>query len=435
MWISLILLSWAAEGDSPRFRGPSGAGVFAPGFPTQWAADKNLVWKTPLPGGGWSAPIVIGDKVFFTTAISYGDDKPKNFVEGVKDIRSMVPIMARKPDRSYRFELHCLDRATGKPLWKAEAAEKKPPHPCHPSNTFATETPASDGQRVYTLFNSAGVLAAFDLQGKKLWSVETGAFKMTAGFGTGSSLAVGEGMVFVQNDNEEQSFVAAFDGATGKEIWRAKRDGKSAWASPLLWKNKARTELVTCGGGRVVSYEPKTGKEIWWLGKVASFTASPAADEERVYFGYSNPTTVGSLYAIEAGAEGDLTPKDEGEPGKGIAWIRKGAAPGMPSSVSVGGYVYVMGSVGLGCYDAKTGEVMYRQRLPKIRTVAASLWAAGDKVFVLDEAGNTFVLKVGPKYELMNINSIDDTFWSTPAIAGQELYLRGTNALYRIGAK
>jgi outer membrane protein assembly factor BamB len=436
MWIAtLVLLVPTAEGDSPRFRGPSGAGVFAPGFPTEWAADKNLAWKTPLPGGGWSAPIIVGEKVFVTTAVSGGDDKPKNFVEGVKDPRSMVPIFAKKPDKAYRFELHCLDRATGKPLWKAEAADAKPPHPCHPSNTFATETPASDGKHVYVIFHSIGVLAAFDLEGKKLWSVETGAYKMTAGFGTGSSLAVGEGLVFVQNDNEEKSFVAAFDTTTGKEVWRDKRAGKSAWASPLLWKNKVRTELVTCGGGTVTSYEPKTGKVLWSMGKLSSFTSSPAADDDRIYFGYSNPTTVGSLYAIKAGAEGDITPMDDTEPTAGIAWIRKGAAPGMPSAVSVGGYVYVMGSVGLGCYEAKTGELQYKQRLPKIRTVAASLWAAGDKVFVLDEAGTTFVIKVGPKYELLGTNAIEDTFWSTPAVAGKELYLRGTNALYRIAAK
>jgi outer membrane protein assembly factor BamB len=258
---------------------------------------------------------------------------------------------------------------------------------------------------------------------------------MTAGFGTGSSLAVGEGLVFVQNDNEEKSFVAAFDTTTGKEVWRDKRAGKSAWASPLLWKNKVRTELVTCGGGTVTSYEPKTGKVLWSMGKLSSFTSSPAADDDRIYFGYSNPTTVGSLYAIKAGAEGDITPMDDTEPTAGIAWIRKGAAPGMPSAVSVGGYVYVMGSVGLGCYEAKTGELQYKQRLPKIRTVAASLWAAGDKVFVLDEAGTTFVIKVGPKYELLGTNAIEDTFWSTPAVAGKELYLRGTNALYRIAAK
>jgi len=438
MWLAVWLLglvSCGGEGDSPRFRGPSGAGVFPPGFPTEWTSNKNLAWKTALPGGGWSAPIVVGDKVFVTTAVSGGDDKPKNFVEGVKDIRSMVPAMAKKPDRAYRFELHCLDRATGKPLWKAEAADAKPPHPCHPSNTFATETPASDGQRVFTLFHSVGVLAAFDLEGKKLWSVQTGAYKMTAGFGTGSSLAVGEGLVFVQNDNEEKSFVAAYDAATGQEVWRAKRPGKSAWATPLLWRNKVRTELVTCGGGQVTSYEPKNGKVLWSLGKVASFTSSPAADDERIYFGYSNPTSVGSLYAIEAGAEGDLTVQDEENLPKGVAWIHKAAAPGMPSPVSVGGYVYVMGSTGLGCYDAKTGQPQYKQRLPKIRTVAASLWAAGDKLFILDEAGTTFVIQVGPKYELLGTNSIDDTFWSTPAVAGKQLFLRGVHALYCIAAK
>jgi outer membrane protein assembly factor BamB len=427
MLTALLLLCLAA--DSPRFRGPDGSGVFPPGFPTEWAADKNLAWKAEIPGGGWSAPVVVAGRVFVTTAVSGGDDRPKNFVEGVKDVRSMVPIFATKPDRSYRFEVHCLDAATGKTRWKQAVAEKKPPHPCHPSNTFATETPASDGERVYALFNSAGVLAAFDLDGKKLWEQETGAFRMTAGFGTGSSLAAGAGLVFVQNDNEEKSFVAAFDGKTGKQAWRAERKGKSAWASPLLWKNRARTELVTCGGDRVVAYEPATGKELWSLGKVASFTSSPAVDEERIYFGYSNPTTTGPLYAVKAGAEGDITP-DADDRSPGLAWLRRSSGPGMPSPVSAGGYVYVMGSVGLTCYDAATGEVKYKQRLPKARTVAASLWAAGDRIYVLDEAGTTFAMKAGPKFELAGTNRLDDTFWSTPAAADGALYLRGTKALY-----
>jgi hypothetical protein len=120
------------------------------------------------PGGGRPAPIIARlVRVFVTTAVSgSGDDRPKNFVEGVKDVRSMMPMFAKKPDKVYRFELHCLDAVTGKPRWKQTVTEVKPPHPCHPSNTFATETAASDGQRVYTLFNSAGVLAAFDLDGK-----------------------------------------------------------------------------------------------------------------------------------------------------------------------------------------------------------------------------------------------------------------------------
>lgn len=428
MVFAFLLLSLAV--DSPSFRGPNGSGVFAPDFPTEWAGDKNIAWKAEIPGGGWSAPIIVDGRVFVTTAVSgSGDDRPKNFVEGVKDVRSMMPMFAKKPDKVYRFELHCLDAVTGKPRWKQTVTEVKPPHPCHPSNTFATETPASDGQRVYTLFNSAGVLAAFDLDGKKLWQRETGAFKMTAGFGTGSSLAAGMGLVFVQNDNEEKSFVAAFDGRTGEPGWRAERKGKSAWASPLLWKNKVRTELVTCGGDRVVSYDPKTGKELWSLGKVSSFTSSPAADEERLYFGYSNPTTTGPLYAVKAGAKGDITPNADDQ-SEGLAWLRRSSGPGMPSSVSVGGHVYVMGSVGLTVYDATTGEVCYKQRLPKARSVAASLWASGDRVFVLDEAGTVFVIKTGPKFELLGTNKIDDTFWATPAAANGALYLRGTGALY-----
>ncbi|MGL4554334.1 MAG: PQQ-binding-like beta-propeller repeat protein [Gemmataceae bacterium] len=427
MLITLLLLTLAA--DSPSFRGPDGSGVFAPGFPAEWAAGKNVAWKAEVPGGGWSAPVVVAGRVFVTTAVSGGDDRPRNFVDGVKDIRSMVPLFAKKPDKSYRFEVHCLDAATGKPVWKQEVAAKVPPHPSHPSNTFATETPASDGGRVYALFHSAGVLAAFDLDGKKLWERETGAFKMTAGFGTGSSLAAGAGLVFVQNDNEEKSFVAAFDGKTGEPAWRAERKGKSAWASPLLWKNRVRTELVTCGGDRVVSYDPKTGAELWSLGKVASFTSSPASDTERVYFGYSNPTTTGPLYAVKAGAKGDVTP-DADDKSEGLAWLRRSSGPGMPSAVSAGGMLYVMGSVGLVAYDAATGEVKYKQRLPKARTVAASLWAAGGRVFVLDEAGKAFVVKAGPEFELLGTNELDDTFWSTPAAAGGALYLRGTKALY-----
>ncbi len=430
----LLVLAAGAWGQASRFRGDGGTGVIdKAAFPHQWGKDRNIAWKAAVPGGGWSAPVVAGGRVFLTAADSGKDaDRPRDFTAGVADLRSMLPFVQKGPDRVFKFDVLCFDRATGKLLWRKTAAESRPKYGVHPSNSYATETPATDGERVYSLFANAGALVAHGLDGKELWKKDVGVYKTGAGFGPGSSLAVGMGLVFVQYDNEEKSFVAAFDGKTGKEAWRSERKTKTSWATPLLWKNGKRTELVTCGGGRVSSHDPLTGKELWSMGGLGSgFAASPTADAERLYFGSSGPGSPSPLWCVKAGASGDITLKGDATSNGHVAWSRKGTGPGLPSPVAADGLLYTAGTT-LVCHDAATGEVVYRQRLPRAKTIVASMILAGGRLYLLDESGQMFVVRPGRKFELLGTNSLPDTFWSTPSADGDTLFLRGLGTLYAV---
>ena len=280
-------------------------------------------------------------------------------------------------------------------------------------------------------FAAIGKIAALDFDGQIIWQQDIGAFPTGNGFGTGSSLTTGAGNVFVQCDNDEKSFVAAFDGTTGKEIWRQERDGRTSWSTPLFWKNDQREELITCGSGFVVSYDPKTGDELWKMTDIGmSFSASPAADNQRIYFGNSGPRSSGPLVAVSAGMSGSHPFATDAEI-ENMAWSKMQAGPGLASPVAVGGYLFIPGRGILTCYSTDDGKVIFKERL-KLGSTAASLWAAGDRVFLLDENGKTLVLQAGPDLEIVATNQIDDLFWSTPAVAGKSLLLRGVKRLYCI---
>ena len=413
-----------------QFRGPSGDGVYSEDSPKSWNGDSNVRWSVGVPGGGWSSPVVAGDFVFVTTAVAEGDVGPKGFGEGVQSMGSF--FRSKAPDKPYSFEVHCLSLSDGSVAWKKQVVLRKPPFKIHPSNSYATESPVTDGENVYVYFAAVGVVACFNPSGEQIWTRELGAFKTGNDFGTGSSLALHDGLVFVQCDNEEQSFVCALDTKSGEDIWRDERDSKTSWSSPVVWKNRLRNELVTCGSGTVTSYEPSTGKVLWRMtGAGGAFSASPTFDQERIYLGQSGRNSRGPLVAINAGASGDLTYDTIGE--NGLAWVEESAAPGMCSPVVVGGRVYVLSRGILSCHNAETGKRLYRERLNNASSVTSSLWASGDKVFTLNESGETSVINVGSEFDLAGSNAIDGLYWSTPIATKDELFLRSADKLHCIG--
>jgi len=411
--------------DWPQFRGPSGNGVLpALEHPLEWSNDKNLAWSVELSGSGLASPIVVGEQVFLVAAV--GADPSVSFAAGVADMKPKTPA------GPVQFTVQSYSLESGSLLWSKVLAETQPKYPIHGSNSYATESPASDGQRLYVSFAAIGLVAALDFSGNELWRREVGAYPTGNGFGTGSSLAVGEGRVYLQCDNDESSFVAAFDGATGTEVWRQTRAGKTSWSTPLFWKNSQRSELVTCGEGVVTAYDPATGEELWAISGIsASFSGSPATEGDRLFFGNSGPMSSGPLLSVAAGLSGrrEFKPRQEND---GLAWFKMQAGPGMSSPVSTAGNLYISGRGRLSCYDANTGEEKYRERI-QLETVAASMWAAGDRVFLLDEAGKTSVVAVGDEYRVVATNELtDDLFWSTPAVAGKSLLIRGVKRLYCI---
>ena len=422
----------AQSADWPQFRGLGGNSALTRlDHPAVWNPSRNIAWSADLPGGGWSSPVISAGRVYVTTASAGGRLKPKGFSDGVASMRSFFGG-SRKSVGKVRFAVHCFQLTDGKKLWTKSVVEAEPPHRVHPSNTYATESPVAIGGRVYAYFATIGVVACLDHDGEEIWRMDVGAFPTSSNFGTGSSLAFDEGRLFLQCDNQQQSFLLAINSADGKRLWRVDRSGRTSWSSPLVWQNDVRTELVVCGSDDVTSYDLASGKSLWRLSGIGgSFSASPAADRRRVYFGNSGPGRSGPLVAVAAGASGELSLDDQSAE-RGVAWVQRNSGPGLASPVSDGHFVYVTGRGILTVYDAESGERLKRTRLPGSSSIAASPWIAGDRLFVLDESGNTHVLKTGRDLEPVAKNSVQGLFWSTPSVAGPNLLLREAGRLYCI---
>ena len=432
---SLAFSTTVDAADSGQFRGPRGNSNWPVlEHPQEWNATTNIAWKTEIPGGGWSSPVIAGDRVFVTTAVGNGQLRPKSFAQGVASMGRFFRN-ARRSIGEISYEVHCLRLSNGKPIWKKQIIKAAPPHRVHPSNTYATESPVAADNRIFAYFATIGIVACLDHNGTEIWRSDVGTYSTSSGFGTGSALAYEEGKLFLQCDNQEASFVLAIDAENGEALWRADRSSRTCWSSPLVWKNHLRTELVICGSGDVIGYALDSGKVLWRLSGVGgSFSASPASDTKRIYVGNSGPGRSGPLLALNAGAEGTLSansPKSD----RGIAWLQQRSGPGLASPVSDGQMLYVTGRGILTAYEAETGKRVYRKRLQGTSNVAASPWIAGNQLFILGEGGGTSVIRTGPDFELLRSNPVEGLFWSTPSIAGKHLLLRSTDFVYCIRAR
>ena len=433
----MLMASGVCAEDFPQFRGPGGsAHVQAQDIPLEWTDKSNIAWQTAIPGTGWSQPVISGDQIFVTAAVSEKLSKPKNFSDGTRMPQSMgLGGFTRPPRTEIAWRVFCLQTSDGAVVWEKTVHTGPPKFAVHPSNTYATESPVVDGDHVYAYFGAAGRVTALDRSdGRQVWQQDIGVFRTSNNFGTGSSLAIHAGHVFAQNFTEASADVYCFAGSTGEIKWKqSRKKTASSWSSPLTWKTAARTELIVSGGQRVDSFDPITGKTLWTLTNVKAATAcSPCADSERLYFGGSDPFSKGPLFAVQAGASGDLSPDKKNDNFTNCAWLVKRAAPGMASPVSSGEFLYVAADNILRCYDAATGDLHYQKRLPNIGRVAASPLIVGDKLLVLDESGAACLLAVGKQFEVVGKGKISDTFWSSPAVANGSIYLRGVDKLYCI---
>jgi outer membrane protein assembly factor BamB len=421
-----------SAGDWPQFRGPNGSAVSTDtNLPVEWGADKNVAWKVKVPGYGWSSPVVWGDRVFLTTAIADKQDKPA-------DSSKWQGGSGQKLDTVYKWELYCLAAADGHVVWKRTAAERRPTIPINRCNTYASETPVTDGRRVYAYFGAAG-LFCYDFAGELVWKKEFGSFRTEYDHGTGASPALDGDRLFIQCDNEDKSFVVALDARTGEPRWRVERDERTGWSTPLVWKNRARTEVVCLGRRRVQSYDPATGRRVWELsGMNGQAMASPVAGDDRLFAGTGGQLGGDRpLFAIRAGVSGDVTLKPGTASNEGVAWSLRKAGPLVATPLLYEGNLYILEQPhGLvSCYEARTGKQLYRERLPQARGFVASPWAYAGNVFCLDEDGRTFVLRAGTEFHLLGRNDIGETTWATPALAGGALFLRTAEHLYCIKNK
>ncbi len=434
------LIAWTTvqqvQANWPQFRGPEGNGfTLEAKLPMQWSADQNILWKVAIPGSGWSSPIVWGDKIFLTAAEADKQDKPQG---GEFDPGSVLaPIIPPKaPDVMYRYKVFCLSGTDGKILWQATAHEGKPRTPAHRNNTYASETPATDGKHLIVYFGNTG-LYCYDLDGKPLWSKDLGAFATLMGWGTGGSPILRDGRVYLQCDNEKSSFLVAFDVKTGDEIWRVDRDEKTNWSTPYFWRNDLRTELVTAGGAKNRSYNPDNGQLLWELKGSGRTAVSPVGDDRMLFVGSEHRITgvFGSIAAVRAGGSGDITPPDGQRSSEFVAWTLKLEIPRIASPMLVDDNLFIFAEQGGGiyCYDAKTGAERFSQRIPNAAGFTASPLLADGKIYATDERGLTVIFKPGSTFELLGSNTLDgETFWASPAVWGDKFILRGTDHLYCI---
>jgi outer membrane protein assembly factor BamB len=439
LWLGMIHAAAAQEWS--QFRGPHGNGVAPTPLPTEWGPQQQIVWKVKLAGLGWSQPVVAGDRIFVTTAETDKQGRPR---KGDWDpspgynplLRFLGAARPKAPDAVYRWKLLCLDAGSGKEVWEQVARNGKPGFAIHPNNSYATETPATDGERVIAYFGMTGVYC-YDLAGKLLWSKELEPSPIQMDWGTGSSPVLLGAHVYVQCDNDKASFLLALDKRTGAEAWRSERDEKSNWSTPYVWKNKLRTELVVAGGGRMRAHDPATGKLLWEMAGAGRAAQTPVGDDEMLYVDSQDRLTgrEGPLTAIRAGASGDISLKPGQTSSDWIAWSVRVAGVRVASPLLYRDCVYVLNEMqGLvRCHDAKTGKEHYRQRLPRAAGCTASPWASGEHVYCLDDHGLTAVLRAGPRFEVVATNDLDEMFWASPAIVGNRLLLRGADHLYCIG--
>ncbi|MBL8236533.1 MAG: PQQ-binding-like beta-propeller repeat protein [Bryobacterales bacterium] len=458
MGLLLILLAAAVQSaEWPQFRGPDSNPVGADaGLAERWSKTENVEWVTPLPGRGWSSPVVTGDRVFLTAVTTEGKSKQPQtgteysneyVAELVKQGLTQEQVLQKVTERDIElpnevmlhYFLFCLDLKTGKVNWQREFFAGRPPGGRHRKNSFASETPVTDGRSVFVYVANLGIYA-FDLKGKPLWKTPMEANPIYLDFGTGGSPALHENQLIVLSDNEKQQFLASFDKRTGKQIWRTNRDfretaggrnQRSGWTTPYIWRNGTRTEIVTVSPAFAASYDLE-GKELWRLGGMSiSPIPSPFTYEGMLYV---NGGRGKALFAVRPGAKGNITPERTERANEFVAWSDARGGTYLPTPVAFEGGIYSLTETGiLSRFDAKTGKLSYKTRLaPDAGYFTTSPWAYNGKVFCLSEEGKTFVVEAGETFKLFGENALDEMAQATPAIVGDRLLLRTEGRLYSI---
>ncbi|MDX1564889.1 MAG: PQQ-binding-like beta-propeller repeat protein, partial [Phycisphaeraceae bacterium] len=420
----------------PSFRGMRASGVAEnQNLPPGWDVSKgrNLRFKVAIPGLAHSSPILWGDRLFVTTAISSRADaafKPGLYGSG-----------KASEDRSvHRWQVICLDAKTGRTLWTKTAAEGKPQDRRHNKATYANATPVTDGRHVVALFGSEG-LFAYTVEGVFVWKHDLGRLEVGAynarhyEWGSASSPILYKNRVIVQCDTQGQSFLRAIDLKTGRTLWNTPRDELPSWGTPTIVRGPNRVELVTNGSNFIRGYDPETGKELWRLGGSSKITApTPVYAEDRIVVA-SGRAPERPIFAIRPGAVGDITLKKSQTSNRFVAWSKTQRGPYMPTPLIVGDTVYTLGNAGIvAAYDLVSGKEHYRKRIPDvIDGFSASPVAADGRVYLPSEDGKIYVMAAGKAFKLLTTGVVGEPVMATPAIGHQTLYVRGSRHLFAIG--
>jgi outer membrane protein assembly factor BamB len=423
--------SWAGDFASDRqenwhqWRGPNADGV-APSAdpPVEWSEQSNVKWKVPVPGSGSATPIVWNDRIFVLSAIET-EKKAEKTANRPAPPSPGRALALPAPGVVHQYVVICLDRGTGKTLWQRVAAEEAPHEGRHPTNTFASGSPITDGQLLYASFGSRGIFC-FDLEGNPRWKRDLGDMQTRAGFGEGTSPALHGDTLVVNWDHEGQSFIAALNAKTGETRWQVDRDERTTWATPLITQYNGRTQVITNASKRVRSYDLATGELIWECGgQAGNPIPCPIRQNDLVYCmtGYQGY----AVYALPLDAKGDITGTEK------IAWRRTDTGPYVSSAVLYDGLLYVTKGRDaiLSCLDPKTGSPLLDQkRMPGLSTLYASPVAAAGRIYYVARDGTALVLKHGPTLDVLATNKLDEGIDASPVPIGKQLLLRGEKHLY-----
>jgi outer membrane protein assembly factor BamB len=419
----------AADPNWAQWRGPAGQGVSADGaLPSTWSPTSQIAWKTPIPGRAFSSPIVWGDRIFLTNAIEGGTIAGHTPLPHTIGGRPWRHPDAMAGDKRHTFQVISLDSRSGRVLWTQTAYEGPVYDDRHRKSSYAAPTPVTDGQHVYAWFGTEG-LYAYTFDGTLAWKAVLGKIAGQS-VGIATSPLLFEQLVIVQadEDNGDLSAIVALDKATGREVWRTPRLGLSvSWGTPVLATSSAGPQLVTAANERIVSYDPRSGRELWReAGLDSNAVPSPvlAGDLAIVAAGYPTKKVVALRLSPAAGQ-----PRRAWEYNKGTAYVI--------SPIVYDGYLYLSTDNGLlTCLDARTGEMKYEGGRPPVpATFMASPVAFGGHIFMTSEDGETFVIKAGPVHEIVRTNSVGEPVFASMALAGGTVYLRGERHLFAIRAR
>ena len=427
---SVVPAATAAVDDNwPQWRGPGGRGVAQGSYVEEWSPEKNIAWKVPVEGRGHSSPVIGGSHLFLTTSIK-GEQVPGRTAPdhlGFDLKPGYLHPDSEAVDYKHTLKVLAYDATSGKLLWEQTAYDGLMYDNRHKSNTYASSTIATDGKLLYAFFEAAGVYA-YDFSGKLVWKASIGDVAK-AGMGPGTSPLIWEDLLILQNDQEmgTGSAIIALDRFTGKEVWRAERTTRRSWATPIVVNAGSRPELIASGAEMVAGYDPRTGKELWRAPGVRSHPIPSAVAGHGLVF-----LTAGSgakrAFGIRPGGDGDITDTDR------VVWQYQKGTAYTASPVLHGDYLYLMTDGGImTCLDAKTGTVVYEGGRPPIAaTFRSSLVAFGDRILQTSAEGDTFVIRAGPKHEVLHTNSVGEPVWASLAFAKNTIYIRGSEHLFAI---
>ncbi len=435
--VALIVLAGPLFAQNwPSFRGPSGSGISTGDPPVEWSvlSGKNITWKTRIPGLAHSSPVVWGDRVFVTTAVSSRAESPElktGWVNGSGD--------PANDSGTWTWKVICLDRGSGRVLWEREACSGLPKIRRHMKGSQANCTPATDGEHVVAFFGSEG-LYCFTAGGELLWKKDLGTFQ--AGpydapglqWGVASSPVIYGNKVILQCDALNGAFWASYDLASGRELLRVKRDEVTTWSTPAVIESAGRSQVVLNGWKHMGGYDLETGRELWSLSGGGDIPAPTPQYAQGLIF-LTNGHGRSPIYAIRPDARGDLTPRGDGKKlPEGLAWWSPKGGSYIPTPIVLGGIFYIPNDNGIiAAIDAKSGKEYYHVRLPEAGTFSASVVAASDHLYFLSEEGDMFVIKAGEKFELLARNPMNEVCMATPAISGGRMFIRGRDHLYCVG--